>query len=165
MERIDADLKQYEERTRSGVCFICELVRHNPHYAHDVVFEDDDVIAFMDKYPTLLGKVLVGPKRHIEHVVGDLSEVEFQRLMTVVYRVASAVQMAVPTERMYLLSLGSQQGNCHLHWHIAPLPPGVPYDQQQFHALMMENGIPHTTAEELADVARRIAERLRVNQG
>ena len=34
---------------------------------------------------------------------------------------------AAPTERLYLLSLGSHQGNAHVHWHIAPLPPGVPY--------------------------------------
>jgi hypothetical protein len=37
--------------------------------------------------------------------------------------------------------LGSQQGNAHVHWHVAPLPPGVPYERQQFHALMAENGV------------------------
>jgi hypothetical protein len=44
----------------------------------------------------------------------------------------------VPTERLYVLSLGSQQGNSHVHWHVVPLPPDVPYDQQQFGALMLE---------------------------
>lgn len=52
-----------------------------------------------------------------------------------------AIAEVVPTERMYSLSLGSHQGNAHLHWHLAPLPPGVPYDQQQYHALMAENGV------------------------
>jgi hypothetical protein len=42
---------------------------------------------------------------------------------------------------MCSLSLGSQQGDSHLHWHIAPLPPGVPYDQQQLHALMAGIGV------------------------
>jgi len=28
-----------------------------------------------------------------------------------------------------------------LHWHVAPLPPGVPYHEQQFHALMMSDGV------------------------
>jgi hypothetical protein len=37
----------------------------------------------------------------------------------------------LPTERLYVLSLGSQQANRHVHWHLAPLPPGVPYEQQQ----------------------------------
>jgi len=50
---------------------------------------------------------------------------------------ATMMQAAVvPTERMYSLSLGSRQGNAHLHWHIAPAAPGVPYDQQQYHALI-----------------------------
>ena len=31
---------------------------------------------------------------------------------------------------------------------VAPLPPGVPYEQQQYHALMAENGIiPQTPAQ------------------
>ena len=38
-----------------------------------------------------------------------------------------AICAAVPTERLYVLSLGSKQGNSHVHWHLAPLPPGVPF--------------------------------------
>ncbi len=161
MDYTSADLEEYEKRARSGPCFICELVRDNPNYAHHVVFEDDDFIAFLDKYPTVQGKTIVAPKRHVEHVVSDLTETEFQRTMTVVYRIASAVEATVPTERLYLLSLGSQEGNRHLHWHIAPLPPGIPYQQQQFHALMLENGILPSNQEELADLAHRITARLR----
>ena len=56
------------------------------------------------------------------------------------HRNARAVAAVVPTGRMYSLSLGSQQGNAHLHWHVAPLPPGVPYREQQFRALTAENG-------------------------
>ena len=41
----------------------------------------------------------------------------------------------VPTERLYILSLGSQQGNRHNHWHVAALPPGVPFEDQQLAAL------------------------------
>ncbi|MFF0492776.1 hypothetical protein ACFYTQ_27415 [Nocardia sp. NPDC004068] len=70
---------------------------------------------------------------------------------------ARAVEAVLPTERMYLLSLGSQQGNSHLHWHVAPLPPNVPYREQQFHALMSENGV---IPWELDD-AIRLADRLR----
>lgn len=31
---------------------------------------------------------------------------------------------------VHSLTLGSRQGNAHLHWHVAPLPAGVPYDRQ-----------------------------------
>jgi diadenosine tetraphosphate (Ap4A) HIT family hydrolase len=78
----------------------------------------------------------------------------------VVYTVAEAVRQAVPTERMYILTLGSQQGNRHVHWHIAPLPPGVPYIEQQFAALSMENGILKLSSEEMSVLAERIRKRL-----
>jgi len=61
---------------------------------------------------------------------------------------------------MYLLSLGSQQGNAHLHWHIAPLPPGVPYHQQQFYALMIENGVLNVDDASQAALAKSIRSHL-----
>lgn len=48
-----------------------------------------------------------------------------------IYRIAKAVQEELGAERIYILSLGSNQGNSHVHWHIAPIPPGVPYQEQQ----------------------------------
>lgn len=98
-------------------------------------------IAFLDRYPTLYGKVLVAPKAHIEHVVRELNREAFLELLAVVRRVARAVEQVVPSERTYLASMGSQQGNTHVHWHIAPLPPGTPFERQQFHALMIDNGV------------------------
>lgn len=62
------------------------------------------------------------PGRHAESWVHDLDEIEFVALQGVVHRVARAVAATVVTERMHCLSLSSQQGNAHLHWHIAPLP-------------------------------------------
>ena len=72
------------------------------------------------------------------------------------HRVARAVATTVPTERMYSMSLGSQQGNAHLHWHLAPLPFGVPYDQQQFHAVMAEHGVLAVDDAVQAALAQRI---------
>ena len=85
---------------------------------------------------------------------------QFLALQRVVYRVAAAVATSVPTERMYSLSLGSQQGTAHPHWHIAPLPPGVPYHQQQFRALMAENGVLDVTERTQAALARAIRSHL-----
>ena len=90
--------------------------------------EDADTIAFLARPVTLLGYCIVAPKRHVEDWVRGMDENEFLALQRVVRRVARAVSDVVPTERMYSLSLGSKQGNAHLHWHVAPLPPGVPYD-------------------------------------
>jgi len=139
--RVPFDTEQYARRSREGPCFVCAILAGHPDYDHHDVYDDGDTIAFLSRYPTLLGHCLVAPKRHVESWVYELGEPEFLALQRVVHRVARAVAATVPTERMYALSLGSQQGNTHLHWHIAPLPPGVPYHQQQFYALMAENGV------------------------
>jgi diadenosine tetraphosphate (Ap4A) HIT family hydrolase len=120
------------------------------------VFDDGDHVAFLNRYPTVYGYVLVSPRRHVEHVVRDLSEEEYLRLQAVVYRVARAVEAVVASERTYVLSLGSQQGNAHIHWHVAPLPPGTPYEWQQFHALMAEHGVLALSTEQFEQLADRI---------
>jgi diadenosine tetraphosphate (Ap4A) HIT family hydrolase len=80
----------------------------------------------------------------------------FRRVVDVVHDVAEALKATLPTERVYLMSLGSHQGNAHVHWHVAPLPPGVPYERQQFHAVMAENGVLEVTLEQQAALAARI---------
>jgi diadenosine tetraphosphate (Ap4A) HIT family hydrolase len=111
------------------------------------------------RYPTLAGYCLVAPVEHREGVVDDFTEDEYLALQRVVRRVGRAVSRAVPTERLYVLSLGSRDGNAHVHWHVAPLPPGVPYDDQQFRSLMVETAgyhdIPVAEQEDLAARIRR----------
>jgi hypothetical protein len=36
----------------------------------------------------------------------------------------------VATEWQYVLSLGSQQGNRHVHWHLVAQPPALSYREQ-----------------------------------
>jgi diadenosine tetraphosphate (Ap4A) HIT family hydrolase len=147
-------------RELAGRCFICELLAGNPDYAHHVVYEDDQAIAFLQRFQTLLGYVLVAPKEHREDVVCDFSEPEYLALQAVVHRVGRAICAAVPTERLYVLSLGSKQGNSHVHWHLAPLPPGVPFEQQQLAAIDTELGLD-LSDEELEELAARIRAALR----
>lgn len=140
-------------------CFICELLAGNPAYAHHVVYKDDAAIAFLNRYPSLLGHTLVAPRRHLEHVTGDFAPDEYVELQRVVHRVGEALRATVPTERLYVLSLGSRQGNRHVHWHLAPLPPGVPFAEQQLAALNTDEVVDLTDAE-LADLAARVREAL-----
>jgi len=139
--KIPFDVDAYVARTRSGPCFVCALVAGEPGAEHHLVYDDDEFVGFLARYPTLLGYCVVAPKRHVEDWVDGLDPDEFLRLQTVIRQVAAALKATVPVERVYSLSLGSRQGNAHLHWHVAPLPPGVPYEEQQFHALMSENGV------------------------
>ncbi len=159
------DAESYVARARQA-CFVCEVVRRNPEYPHHVLYEDEGAIAFLSRYPSVYGYTIIAPRDHREKVTGDFTSKEYLALQVVVHRVGEAVTDTVPTERLYVLSLGSQQGNRHVHWHVVPLPPGVPYEQQQLEALRLEvTGYLDLPNEELADLAKRIRMRLSEDVG
>ena len=70
------------------------------------------------------------------------------------------MRRVVKPERVYILSLGSQQGNQHVHWHIAPLSCGVPFEQQQLEALRMKDGVVQLSTEEMSTLAAQPREAL-----
>jgi histidine triad (HIT) family protein len=156
MGRQPFDLASLVQRTQNGPCFICGLVCGDLAFAHHVVAEDDDTIVFLSKYPTLPGYCLVSPKAHIEDLAEGISQDHYLRLQATVHQLARALKRVFDAERVYVLSLGSQQGNSHLHWHVVPLPKGLPYEQQQYHALMAEHGVLAYSQTEMADMAARI---------
>jgi histidine triad (HIT) family protein/ATP adenylyltransferase len=160
--KIPFDLEQYARRVSEGPCFVCGFIAGRPDHHHHLVYEDNDTVAFLSRYPTLLGYCLVAPKQHLESWLYDMKPQRFLRFQSIVYAVARAIAATVPTERMYSMSLGSQQGNAHLHWHLAPLPPGIPYDRQQFHAVMAENGILAVDAESQAALAGEISSHIQI---
>ena len=149
------DLDSYIERIQNSPCFICEMVAGRLNGNH-IIQQDDEAIIFLNKYPVLYGYVLVAPVKHREQVTGDFTLDEYLALQHVIYQTAEAVRKTIPAERVYILSLGSQQGNRHVHWHIAPLPPGVPFKEQQLEALKVENGILDVGTDEMEDLARRL---------
>jgi diadenosine tetraphosphate (Ap4A) HIT family hydrolase len=153
-KRVDFNAVREELR---GRCFICEMLAGNPEYQHHVVYEDERAVAFLNRYPSLYGYVLVAPKDHREQVTGDFSLDDYLHLQAVVHRVGEAIRQVVPTERLYVLSLGSQQANRHVHWHLAPIPPGLPFEQQQLAALDSNIVLDLTPAEQ-ADLASRLGD-------
>jgi diadenosine tetraphosphate (Ap4A) HIT family hydrolase len=153
-KRKHVDFNAIREELR-GRCFICEMLAGNPEYEHQVVYEDERAVAFLNRYPSLYGYVLVAPKDHREQVTVDFSLDEYLHLQAVVHRLGEAICQVVPTERLYVLSLGSQQANRHVHWHLAPTPPGLPFEQQQLAALDSNIVLDLTPAEQ-ADLASRL---------
>jgi diadenosine tetraphosphate (Ap4A) HIT family hydrolase len=161
--RIPFDVAGYVQRSqnaaRRGACFVCSIVAGQLD-GHAVILRDDVCIGFLARWPTLAGYALLAPLEHRTDVVGDFSEDEYVELQRRVHRLGRAVARSVPTERLYVLSLGSHQGNAHVHWHVAPLPPGVPYERQQYAALMHEHGHLDIPVDAQAALARTIAANL-----
>ena len=159
-DRKSFDLDAYIEQIQNSPCFICELIGGRLNGNH-VIYQNEEFIAFLNKYPTLYGYALVAPIAHKEQVTGDFTMDEYLTLQRAVYQVSEAVRQTVDTERVYVLSLGSQQGNRHVHWHIAPLPPGVLFKQQQLDALRIDAGFLDISDHEMMELAKRIRENLK----
>ena len=158
--RTPVDLQHLIAQAKSGRCFICEFLRGTPGYEHVEIYRTGSAIAFLNKYPTLFGYVIVAPIPHVEQVTGDFTESEYLETQRLIYRVSEAIRQELRPERIYLLSLGSQAANAHVHWHIAPLPPGVPLEEQQFYALMHEHGHVDVSSDEQQELAARLRRRL-----
>jgi len=158
-ERYMVDWDDLHKRFQTGPCFICQIVARNPLYPAHIIYEDETVIAFLDKYPVLYGYTLVCPREHREQVTGDFTLSEYLGLQERVYRISEAVRQEVKAERVYLLTLGSQEGNTHVHWHIVPLPPGIAYREQQLY--IFRRDILKIPEEESVSLASRIRERIK----
>ncbi len=154
----DMDVLHHGFRTRP--CFVCRILAGNNERPQHFVYEDDKAIAFLDAFPRAYGYTLVAPKEHREQVTADFTVERYLGLQQLVYRVTEAVREEVGAERMYLFTFGSNQGNSHVHWHVVPLPPGVPYEEQQGAWTSWSRGVLKIPGEEMASLAARIGARM-----
>jgi diadenosine tetraphosphate (Ap4A) HIT family hydrolase len=161
-ERYQPDLDAYVKRVRTGSSFVCAILSRDPAMPdHHIVYEDEGAIVFLTLHPTQYGHTLVAPREHKEQKAGDFTVEEYLGLQRVVHRVAEAVRQEVGTEQVHILSLDSNQGNAHVHWHVVPLLPGTPYAEQQFAAVMLETaGALKIPDREKAALAVRIGQRM-----
>ena len=103
---------------------------------------------------------MVAPKEHHERVTADFAPGKYIRLQALVYEVSEAVREEVGAERMHLYTFGSNQGNAHVHWHVVPLPTGVPYEDQQGAWAGWVKGVLEIPRQEMADPAGRVGRRV-----
>jgi histidine triad (HIT) family protein len=92
------------------------------------VFEDDDVLAFMDIFPQSRGHVLVAPKNVRARNFLDLPEDKVAPLMLQVQRIAKAVEAALKPDGITITQFNGEpsgQTIFHLHVHIIPRYEGV----------------------------------------
>ena len=146
--------EEYDKLARSD-CFVCRIVGGkplipNPH----IVYEDDDVIAFLSQVMSQEGQCVVCPKRHVERFESEMSTLEWQHLQDVVQRVAEAISKSTGAIRMYVASLGSPERNPHVHIHVCPCPEGTPFDQQQMEAMKKVIEVDDKRMVELAEKVR-----------
>jgi diadenosine tetraphosphate (Ap4A) HIT family hydrolase len=159
-ERYHPDMEAMHHGFRTQSCFICKLVDGDDELPRYISYEDERTVAFLDYYPRAYGYTLVAPKEHREQVTGDFTMEKYIDVQRLVYQVSEAVREEVGAERMYIFTFGSNQGNSHVHWHVVPLPPGVPYEDQQAEWASWGMGVLKIPQEEMASLAARIGRRV-----
>jgi diadenosine tetraphosphate (Ap4A) HIT family hydrolase len=159
-ERYYPDMEAMHHGFRTEPCFVCTMVQGEAWFPENIIYEDDRALVFLDAYPRAYGYTLVAPKEHREQVTADFTMDEYIELQRLVYRITEAVREEVGAERMYHYTFGSNEGNSHVHWHVVPLPPGVPYDEQQGAWASWSQGVLRIPPEEMASLAERIGQRV-----
>lgn len=83
-----------------------------------VVYQDAEVVGFMDKNPINPGHVLIIPKVHHEHLQ-HLPEACYRRVWTVAKRIAQALEAEYAPPKVGLVVAGLDVR--HAHVHVVPL--------------------------------------------
>lgn len=90
------------------------------------VYEDDQVLAFLDINPLSSGHTLVIPKEAAA-TVSELSDEAMAAIGRVLPRICRAVQKVTGVEEYNILQnngAGAHQAVFHVHFHIIPKPKG-----------------------------------------
>ena len=89
----------------------------------EIIYEDDYSIVIPDKFPSMPGQLLVIAKRQVAYLF-DLSESEYQGLMTTTKHVAKALDKVSGLERTCIVVEGFEVP--HVHVKLFPAnEPGV----------------------------------------
>ncbi|BBG22772.1 HIT family protein [Sulfuracidifex tepidarius] len=119
------------------MCLFCDIVEHRQNAF--IVYQDDYVTAFLDKFPINPGHTLVVPNIHSENFL-EMDKDTIGRVCSGLKLVANAVKTALKADGIRLVSnIGESAGQVifHTHFHIMPawsddpeFPSFVPRKQQ-----------------------------------
>ena len=135
-------------------CMFCQIIQKEAQAS--VVYEDDQVMAFLSNHPVNVGHTLVVPKKHYVNIF-DIPEQKAAHLFIVVKRVASEVRSATATEGIRIVqNNGADAGQVvfHMHVHIIPLKPSA----QNLHEHSFR------AAEQLEGDAEKIRQKIPLNE-
>ena len=101
-------------------CVFCEIVKRV--IPSHILYQDQDFIAILDKYPIAFGHTLVMPKKHFERV-NDLSIHDFGALYARVYAINRIIVSRMNASASHISINDGAAANQlipHVHVHIIP---------------------------------------------
>ena len=108
------------EKSMSDVCVFCRIASGKAPAS--IVYEDTNILAFMDLNPANVGHTLVIPREHWENIY-DVPEKTLAEMAAVVKRVSVAVKKTVGADGIKIIQLnGRAAGQLVMHIHIHVIP-------------------------------------------
>lgn len=101
-------------------CIFCKVIKKEiPCYK---IYEDSNIIAFLDIKPINPGHVLIVPKEHVETIL-DASEATLKELLIITKKLLPLIEKATKAEGFTItINHGEKAGQVvpHLHLHLIP---------------------------------------------
>jgi len=111
-------------------CVFCRLIGGDETVS--VIFEDEEVIAFLDIQPLHPGHTLVVPKTHYKNLF-YVPEALMARTFATASRILPGIRKATGCRAVNLFAPNGADGGqdvFHFHLHLIPVPQGAPFPLQ-----------------------------------
>ncbi|MCW4022569.1 MAG: HIT family protein [archaeon] len=105
----------------STSCPFCKISQGEA--SASMVYEDSNVLAFMDLHPIRVGHTLIICREHWENLY-DIPEESLKELIAVVKRVAVAAKKAVGADGIQIIQNNGRSAGqvvMHIHFHVIPM--------------------------------------------
>ncbi len=103
-----------------GECIFCKIVKGE--IPNTTLYEDENVLSFLDIMPASRGHALVIPKKHY-HTLLDIPAGELKEVMAIVQKVAAAIMSTTDATGFNVIQSNQKAAGQvipHLHFHIIP---------------------------------------------
>jgi ATP adenylyltransferase len=103
-------------------CLLCAMARGDKSVETRVIFQDENGMVVLNRYPYNPGHLMVFPKKHVEKL-SDLNEKAFVALFNLVKKSSKLIEKTYSPQGM---NIGINQGRSsgasvmHLHVHLVP---------------------------------------------
>ena len=109
-------------------CIFCKIIKRE--IPASIIYEDDDIISFLDIFPINIGHSLIMPKKHFENIF-ETPEDLLGKMMIVTKKIAKVTKEQLKTDGTTIHINNEKAGGqmiFHVHAHVIPRYEGDSFE-------------------------------------
>ncbi len=95
-------------------CIFCKII--NKQIPSDIIYEDKEILAFLDINPASEGQTLVTPKKHYSYIF-EMPDHEYSNLFLKSKKISKAIDKSLNTIRTCIIVEGFMITHVHIRLH------------------------------------------------